>query len=96
MTLSETCSPRNTQTGAKEEKKKCGNRLTLISYHPLPVYCQRLDEPVCAIVLARESHRTLLDDCFDMEGKELLLPDHGDKFRTSTFQDYVLPGGAGR
>lgn len=43
-----------------------------------------------------ESLKPLLDDYFDMEQRELLLPDLGDKFRTTTFQDYVLSQGVGK
>lgn len=47
-----------------------GNLPTVISCHPLPVYCFRLDEPVYAIAQGTlDSSKPLLDDCFDMEGR---------------------------
>lgn len=69
MPLSENCSHRNTQTWAKE-KKLYGNFPTVISCHPLPVYCFRLDEPVYALARGTlDSSKPLLDDYFDMEGR---------------------------
>lgn len=92
MSLSENCTHRNTQTWAKEKKKNYGNFPTL---YILPSTSCLLFKTWWTCMCYCPGHSRVTQTpgrwLFVMEGKELLLSDLEDKFRTTTFQNYVLP-----